>query len=167
MADWPFKHADRCDGSVLRIVPSVDFEGHAALSTEDGAVRVSAGDLPQVVAALYEAAGLPAPVILDRPEHPVLDLIPGVSFEVRNRGVEGIRRPSATESGTLWEAATIRHFAASLAVLADEAEAAPHPAEVAELAAVIRSGGRDMLQGSGAIARDILRAGWKREPRDG
>jgi hypothetical protein len=88
-------------------------------------------DLPQHCADLYEADGQRAPLILDRPAALSLDLIPGILFEAGGTVIEACI-PSGNRQYT---PAAIRKFAASLAVLADEAEAdAPDPAEVSEIA---------------------------------
>jgi hypothetical protein len=106
-----------------------------------GAACIPVSDVPGVAAgiarAMHEAARLPAPVILERPEHPRTGLIPGVDFRVRRGGVDVIRLAQAADSGELHDPDAIITFAASLAILAGEAGSAPDPAEVEELARVL------------------------------
>lgn len=102
-------------------------------------IHVKAAGFPALIAALYEAAGLPAPVILDRPETTFAD---------------GVNRAGRVEVGRLGtqvtvglygiqpeeiEPAVARRLAALIAVRADEAEAEPAPDDVTELAEEIRS----------------------------
>lgn len=134
---------------------------HAFLRVTDGEavaeVCVSKADLPRVSAGLWESAGLRAPVILERPDILALDMLPGLHFTVNGCVIEA-ERPGGNRQFT---PAAVRRLAASLAILADEAEAEPDPAEVEQLAAVVRK----LANGTQIddLARAILRAGYKRE----
>jgi len=103
---------------------------------------IPAADVPGVAAgiaaAMHEAAGLPAPVILERPE---------VTFK------DGVNRAGRIEVGRLGDRVTVglygiqpeelepdvaRRLAALIAVRADEAQdGEPDPAEVEELATIL------------------------------
>jgi hypothetical protein len=119
------------------------------------------GKLAEFVATLYEAAGKPAPVILERPAKPNLDVIPGVRFSVLGRGVE-VKR---TGAGWHIDADVIRQFAASLAALADEAESDPDPAEVEALAEMMSDAEPTLRLGGTSASRDLARTAlrWMRE----
>jgi hypothetical protein len=128
---------------------------------DDVAVAVGAADIPEFAAELYKAAGLPAPVILDRP---VIDprtgkgvnrfsVLPGADGTVLvSQGGGHDHVPLAP--------GVARLLAAVIAAFADAADAA-EPAEVKELTAVIRklANGTEIDD----LARAILRAGYKRE----
>ena len=100
----------------------------------DGDFHLPVGKLGEFTATLYEAAGLPAPVILEPP---------GATFE------GGVNRAGRIEVGSLGgrvtvglygiqpeeiEPAAARRLAALIAVHADEAQSDPDPAEVQSLA---------------------------------
>lgn len=144
-----------------------------------GCVRLGQGDevfcvpvagLAQFTAAIWEAAGKPEPVILDRPE-------------ATSGG--GISRAGRIEVGRLRDLVTVglygiqpeeiepeqaRRLAALIAIRAGEAaEDEPDPAEVEELAAAIR---RELHPDSGkpaeadrTAARAALR--WMKQQREG
>lgn len=126
--------------------------------------------LEAAVAELYEDAGQPPPIILERPDpaRSCAWMLPGVSFAVRNGQVEIISTSTATDSGHLHEPAYIRELAARIAEMAEQAEAQadePDPAKVEELAELMDA---EMERcGSGqfglypAVARIALR--WMRE----
>jgi len=113
-----------------------------AVSTDLAAeTGIPAADIPAVAAgiaaAMHEAAGLPAPIILERPK----TLYPDISFGPELK----VARGDAVTA--LWlgaEARTLgpdecRRLAAYLAICAEADEAAAADAEVDELARAIRS----------------------------
>jgi hypothetical protein len=98
-------------------------------------IHVKPADFPAFIAALYEAAGLPAPVILERPGRVSCDQLCADGFRTYLAtgnlvGVDG--QPDDISP------AAARFLAARLAALADIAESEPDPAEVAELALILR-----------------------------
>jgi len=159
------------DGDELTFLSEGD--GSVLLRHTGAGVCIAPADFPVIAACLYQAAGLPAPVILDRPEHPRASLVfEGVTFTIRpGSGVDATRVHGGIQTGTLYEPDVLRRVAADLAALADEAESDPDPAEVEELTRAIIQGTPDWHSASGPaageIARAVLRAGWKREQRDG
>lgn len=138
--------------------------GHAT------STRVLPEDVPavarQIAEAMHEAAGLPAPVILERPGATVKD---------------GVNRAGPIEVGRLGDRVTVglygiqpeeiepavaRRLAALIAIRADEVQSdEPDPAEVQELAAEIRSElkrmGGSPPEATGMAARIALR--WMRD----
>lgn len=128
------------DGAKLNIGQCDDqgVSGHAHVGTPGDAACINQDHLPAVVAALYEAAGKPAPIVLDRTDETVnyTWILHGIGFVIRNGGVE-ITHPNGAQ---LFEPAIIRGLAARLAEMAEAAEARAEPdsAEVEELAAQIR-----------------------------
>ena len=104
----------------------------------DGDFHLPVGKLAEFVTAMHEAAGLPAPVILERPE---------VTFK------DGVNRAGRIEVGRLGDRVTVglygiqpeelepdvaRRLAALIAVRAGEAQdGEPDPAEVEELATIL------------------------------
>lgn len=168
---WPFEYPDE-DECLLRILPSADMPGWFLVRTECGCVRVPPSELRSVVAALYEACGLRAPVILDRPEHPGASYeFEGVTYTIRpGRGIDVTRPTRSGQCGTLYEPAAIRRIASVLAALADEAEAGADPQDVAELAEEIRGafgGGTSTLDAYDIAARTALRWMKDRQHRGG
>ena len=141
----PRTFTDR-DGSELTVSECCDDDLNpdcVHVSVEGKSVCLQIADLPAVVAALYEAAGKPAPVILEHTD-PAISyswMIPGAGFNLRDGGVEIISIGSVTDSGHLHDPASIRGLAARLAEMAEQAErwSGPSLAEVEELAKVIRS----------------------------
>jgi hypothetical protein len=136
------------------------------VASYSGDVAVAAADVPEFAAELYKAAGLPAPVILDRPAASALNAIPGIIFE-RNGPVIEACRPGGSWQFTPTE---IRRLAASLAILADEVDSGPglDEDEVRDLARVIHRTHCDdeycrlsPTLGDVDAARAALR--WKRE----
>ncbi len=130
-------------------------------------------DLPRIIADLYETAGKPAPIILERPDpaRSYTWMIPGISFAIRSSGVEIVSTGSAADSGCLHEPARIRELAARIAEMAEQAERAaePDPAEVEELTAVLRGVVPGMAVPGGdyrtGVARNFAEAAlrWMRE----
>jgi hypothetical protein len=155
------------DGSELKAERWLAGTG-VALSVDDGGglVDVSADDFPALAAGLYEAAGLPAPVILERPDVPEgsFPLIHGYRLDARVNGrMVEFTMPGA-EPLTLVPAA-VRGIAAVLASLAGQADAEPDPAEVDRVAALIASPGAMGIGGCRDAARRVLRAGYRPEPQ--
>ena len=119
-----------------------------------GTACVTSAALPGVTAALWAAAGRPAPIILERPELvATCSLLPGfrIAPDDGKLHVHGEARMAPQQARTL---------AAYIVARADVLEAAePDPAEVTALADVIRETSTSMH--SGDIARAILRAGYR------
>jgi hypothetical protein len=80
--------------------------------------------LKAAVTELYENAGLPAPIILERtdPARSYAWMLPGISFTIRDGGVEITSIGRATDSGSLHEPVHIRQLAARIAEIAEQAE---------------------------------------------
>jgi hypothetical protein len=118
-------------------------DGRAVLGTSSGVygfVRVPAADVPvvarRIAEAMHEAAGLPAPLILDwlAGLHDAVTL-GGVTLGREGRDILfGMPRGQSTGHLTPAEA---RDLATVLAVYAAEAEEIPDPADVEALAMVI------------------------------
>lgn len=133
--------------------------------TDPVGLLVDSGAFPAVVAALYIAAGLPAPVVLERPELPGdTTMFRGYAVSRYNGsltiGIEAERRN--------FSPAEARELAAVIAARADEADAKvpePDPEDVEALRVLLR---REMASdGSTAdIARALLRAGCKPPGRE-
>ena len=140
-------------------------------------VRISADEVPAVAAgiaaAMHEAAGLPAPVILERPE---IDPEGAAGVNVFTVGLDrdlsvcvsyGKQKPIPVAPSVA------RKLASVIAAYADAAEAArraPDPAEVEELAYILRAVTPGMAYpGEGdyklAVARGFAEAAlkWMRE----
>ena len=132
---------------------------------------VDACDLPEVVAKLYEACGLPSPVILARssarfPEGGAPFRFGDFGFRLGPGGVSP-SLPGLTAKAV--PPGFLRELAGHLVALADEADAEPDPADVDELAVLLMNEmNRDVMGIGGArpLARKILAAGYSREPRD-
>jgi hypothetical protein len=146
----------------------------ATLSVDNGSlVDVSAGDLPGVVAKLYEACGLPSPVILERPAVPEGEewKPDGNSLLRVSRDRDRLTVRTTMDGGAaVLSPVAARAMAGVLAALAGEAEAEPDPTEVDDLAAAIRA----EFQGDGTpptewekkTARAALRWFKNQESRD-
>jgi hypothetical protein len=135
--------------------------------TYEAECLVRPGELAALAAALYKAAGLPVPVILPCPETPDTTALPGALFTLGRPGFVDVEM--STGSGWNVSSVALRIYAASLAMLADEADSQPDPGEVNELAAVLMDelNPRAMgLDGAKPLARAILRAGYRREAGD-
>jgi hypothetical protein len=169
-------HAARCDG-----MPAYEggtdqrpFCADGCISFNDGDFHLPVGKLKEFVSTLYEAAGLPVPVILRAPTLPpgICHYSDGVKVfadgaEVRLQATES--RSAKEYWHTKLKPAAARKLAANIAALADFAEAQPDPAEVEELAEAIRTAhhpdsGRPG-DGDRTAARAALR--WFREKRHG
>lgn len=133
-------------GTGLEIGGEASFAGCARLTvSKPCGIHVEGADFPALAGALYEAAGLPAPVILERP---------GIAAD--GDGETGINvftvrmEPDLRSIGIRYHGANraiiapgpARKLASVIAAYADAAQAhqdEPDPAEVEELAAVIRA----------------------------
>jgi hypothetical protein len=145
------------------------FCADGCISFNDGDFHLPVGKLTEFVATLYEAAGLPAPVILERPEIvPDGDGETGINiFTVRaepHLGSVSIRYHSAPSAAVI-APGPARLLASVIAAYADAAEAAREfdPAEVEELAEVLREHG-DCASLRWDAARAALR--WFREKQE-
>ncbi len=150
----------------------VMISDHSQLAYAD--IRPS--EVPAAALALYEAAGLPQPVILDAPTtlsgKPLTVGTPAAPVEFTDSsslfasdGRVFLALDPKRDGLTPKEA---RKLGAALAVHADAAEAEPDPAEVEELAVVLHADRRCCVGGPSDsdrnAARAVLLAGWKREP---
>lgn len=157
------EHAEGCKGrpDYSGGLDQYEFCTDGCVSFNGGDFHLPVGKLAEFARTLYEAAGKPAPVILERPAKPNLDAIPGLRISPGHGGAH-FERP-----GSAWLVAwdNLRQFAASLAALADEAESDPDPAEVKALAEEIRSDvsriGGNPTEAFEIAARTALR--WMRE----
>ena len=154
------------DGADHCLVTVCGSRGFAATTRvlPDEVPAVAAG----IAAAMHEAAGLPAPVILERPE---IDPEGAAGVNVFTVGLD--RDLSVCVSYGKQKAVPVapsvaRKLASVIAAYADAAQAhqdEPDPAEVGELAAVIAAD-RDRAGHPHELdlhtAEVILRAGWKR-----
>jgi hypothetical protein len=137
--------------------------GHGHVTPDTDGTKAS---LEAAVAELYEDAGLPVPIILERtdPAHSYAWMLPGDSFTIRDGGVEITSVSRTADSGSLHEPACIRQLAARIAEMAEQAEREPDPAEVKELAAIIREApGWNVFPGTEKLAGHILRQWRERE----
>jgi len=133
-----FRYAGR-DGGEL-IIASSDEDGlNPDCIQVSGCADIPPQDFGRIIARMYEAAGKPVPVILERPAQWIEQAIimPGAAYEIHGNNVRG------TPTGDYgkpqdFSPQAIRDFAAALADLADRAESEPDQAEVRELAQEIR-----------------------------
>jgi hypothetical protein len=155
---WPYVYTDT-SGDEMRIAP---VGGTSALAQVSCAVPVEIppANLPAVVAALYEAAGLPAPVILDRAE---IYTSTGVNvFQVSSyEGTVYLGRGSIEQPGEM-APGVARKLAAVLAAHADAAD--KHDAgRLADLRRIVLGclpgTARSKEEIAGDIARALLAAG--------
>ncbi len=168
----PYEYAEPDTNVSLQIRPSVGGDAQVEVRQGRGRayINIAPPEVPAAALALYEAAGLPEPLILPRP----LDLPIGTPDQ--NAHVAGCA--VWLENGRVW--VEERHPDASLnpdnalllaAAIAVHAEAAgePDPAEVTPLAAAIHraqcntSVVPDPCDRCRETARKILLGGWKRE----
>lgn len=157
---WPHEIPDAYGlGARLFIRPG---DGPDLAEVRTGGGRpVAVDDLPPLVAALYAAAGKPEPVILGRPTGPV-DRFRGI--KTRRDGDSVLLSIGGNRDALDPDAA--RSLAAELAILADEAESKPDPAEVEELTGVLVQAGAGLRPtGVDDIARAALR--WMRDKQRG
>ena len=152
-------------GTALQIGGEASFAGCARLTVSKlCGIHVYAADFPALIAALYEAAELPAPVILERPE-----IDPEGAAGINVFTVRLDRDLSVCVAGRAGHASPVapsvaRKLASVIAAYADAAEAAREfdPAEVEELAELLREHG-DCASLRWDAARAVLR--WFRERR--
>ena len=169
----PYEYHDPGCDARLEIRPCLN--GGDARVTIDGArIYEAPADVPAVARALYEAAGLPAPLILDRPET-------GTGTSGRNTRVgtwsvwlEGTRVRIEDYSDGLRgvDSRTARLLAAVIAACAEAPGREPGTGEAHSLAMALHEGG---CPGGGTCtwspapgdlrdARAALAAGWTRAP---
>jgi len=138
MEPWTYTDGDNGELVISTCNPgevTVQTQGNASLAV------VIADDLPEVVAKLYEACGLPSPVILERPGVSIPaggdPLFCGdLSLRTYEYGI-AMGLPGITAAAVA--PGTLRRRAAFMAAYADAAEAEPDPADVGALAKAIRS----------------------------
>jgi hypothetical protein len=167
MEPWTYTDGDKGELVISTCNPgevTVQTQGNGSLAV------VMADDLPEVTAKLYEACGLPAPVILARPGTEMLGT-PDLPVRLAGfriwRGGSGVCIDSTAAFSSL-SPDVIRTLAAVLAVHAGEAEAEPDPAEVDGLAAEImrvHNPGAMGLDGARPLARTFLL--WQRNREAG
>jgi hypothetical protein len=160
-----------CDAQLV-IMPTLGGDARVIVNSGHPTVYVDvpASEVPAAALALYEAAGLPEPVILPRPELPEGGKwrpAEGSRLVLSQQGNDvRVEFDITNGASSTMPPAKAREMAAVLAVLADEADAEPDPAEVDRLAALIKAEDYDLNYPSRCeLARSILLAGWKREPR--
>lgn len=172
-------------GGWLTIEPEPEAPGARVIASSyvpgEIAVTVSREDVPGTALALYEAAGLPEPVILDAPT-----MLSGAPMTV---GVPSTPVPFTDDSSLFASGGRVflrldakrdgftpdeaRKLGAALALHAAAAEGQPGDEAVQELALAIHAA--NCADGSECnyaptiddrnTARAILLAGWKREPQ--
>jgi hypothetical protein len=179
----PYEHADPSGADILlTIQPNGAERVRVRIDDCDGqhSAYLEPSAVPAAALALYEAAGLPEPLILPR----VMPPLGGPWRPEKGAALWAARVRAGNAPGEVrvgWGGAgpyedmtpaKAREMAAVLAALADEADAEPDLAEVDELAEVIRAGlyppskeiGLRPDDADRAAARAVLLAGWKREP---
>ena len=155
---WPYEIPDVYGlGSRLFVEPG---NGAAEIRTE-GSLPVAVDDLPQLVAALYAAAGEQEPVILEQKFRRSFDKCYfGPDFYIERRGADviaGLGKAEVTLRGP-------RELAAYLVLVADEADAEAEAAEVEELGGIFANLRMRAVQPpSEELARAALR--WMRDKR--
>ena len=158
--------------------PDVALHGNPMVTILDVSLDLPASEVPAAALALYEAAGLPVPVILPRAMPPLGGpWRPHEGAALRATHVRAGNAPGEERVG--WGGAgpykdmtpaKAREMAAALAALADQAEAEPEPGPdaVTELATEIHRAqcntSPDPCDGCREVARLVLLGGWKREP---
>jgi hypothetical protein len=156
-------------GGELEIRPGEGGRALVDMGTDDRA-RVSADDLPEVIGKLYEACGLPSPVILERPSISIPDGDPVRCGDLSLRMYEGgisMGLPGVTAAAISPDA--LRRRAAFMAAYADAVEAEPDPAGIDELTGILSAADPEEaheMASLKALARAILAAGYSREARD-
>ena len=141
--------------------PSADppRDGEECLGIEAGDFHVPLHNLAGFVASLYEAAGLPQPVILPRPQIPGDTSIFLGGYSVRRDG-NAVTILVGPEERRL-APAEARQYAAAIAERADEADAAPDAALVAAVTQLAREALRARWvtpEGAGAVPEQVARA---------
>lgn len=125
-------------GSTFR-VSTCDDGGHAWIRVTDshGQIAnacVNPAEFPEAALALYEACGLPVPVILERPEMPASGILTelGTVYPYHSRGglLVGV---SGKENDRYLKPGAAREAAAALAACADLEMPGPDPAELSSL----------------------------------
>jgi hypothetical protein len=140
----PYKYVD-ADDDALTIESGIGrLSGAAIVRASDDGVGIRPAGLPVITGKLYEACGLPSPVILERssarfPEGGKPFRFGVLGFRLYPEGIAP-SLPGVVE-GPMPPAA-LRALASHLVALADDAEANPEPDpdEVDELAHAIRLG---------------------------
>lgn len=115
--------------------------------------------IPEFAVTLYEAAGLPQPVILPRPPAIGDTTIFLGGYSVQRDG-NAVTIQAGTEERRLTPAEA-REYAAAIAARADEAETAPDPAQVAAVTQLAREALRARWvtpEGAGALPEHVARA---------
>jgi hypothetical protein len=132
-------------GATLGVVETTIYQAAELEVTSGGDYRripffVAADDLPGLVAALYESAGLPAPLTIDRVTPPLggpwrpRQGAALLANRIDNHVAVGFDSPAGSSAMATITPSQAREMAAVLVAYADEADAEPDPAEVEELA---------------------------------
>lgn len=171
----PYKYADAAGRGTTLVVGESDHMHVAALMAVSGnggrkiPVYVAGDDFPALIRALYESAGLPEPLILNRPEHTGGTEYAGKSDRYAYTSRVGLKVAigwRGIEPGE-FDPDEALEFAAHIAVNAEAVKRnEPEQADVDRLAMLIE------LQGFGLdyercvkLARSILLDKYKREAR--
>jgi hypothetical protein len=166
----PYEYREHGVDAKLTIKSCGDGQNGAHVEVDGEYIDVEASAVPAAALALYEAAGLPEPLVLRRPEHTggieyagssdryAFTSRVGPKIAIGWRGIE----PACFNPDEALEFAA--HIAANaLAIKGAE----PDPAEVDELAmALVEGTGAMGIGGARPLARKILLAAWKREQDD-
>lgn len=134
-----YRHEDE-DGDWLTITDSGDRDDAALIRAAQGGTEVTRADLPVIVAKLYEACGLPSPVILELPEVGPESVV--MARTVRawlSKAGDGVSIGIDGNSDTLTPDDAERLAAAVTALAARARAGAPDDAEVESLATAIHS----------------------------
>lgn len=139
----PYRHEDK-DSDWLTVAPHAIAPGVAFLKACSKGVEVYPKNIPAITAALYEAVGVKPPMVLGSLPGPdsLGEVAPFVTVEPSPAGspqnLPGVMLNMDGRQVRLIRDEPLR-VAAALVSAMREAEAAPDPAEVEELAAVLHS----------------------------
>jgi hypothetical protein len=133
----PYRHEDD-EHDWLTVAEHDGRPGTALVRCNKGGVEVTPEKIPAITAALYEACGLESPVVVELPE--VDTSKPhGIGPFRLSLADGGVRVEVVAPAGPVWMPCELRDFAAVAAAYAAAADAEPDPADVEELAAVMRA----------------------------
>lgn len=153
------RHDSGCQGEPLRhgVTDQRPFAKDGCVVFGDDEFHLPLGKLAEFVATLYEAAGLPVPIVLD----PVDEAMFASWIHVKNRRLGGT---VLIDPHSPLGFADVRNLAAALVAAVERAESEPDPEQVEALAGVLRSAPELTYE---AAARAILAAGYRPPEKDG